>query len=1071
MTDLRAQLQATLGDAYALERELGGGGMSRVFVATERKLGRRVVIKVLSHELSASLSAERFAREIQLAASLQQANIVPVLTAGMADDTPYFTMPFVDGESLRTRLTRGPMSEPETVSVLRDVARALVYAHERGVVHRDIKPDNVLLSGESAVVTDFGIAKAITASRTLGGAPDQVEYHSGITQVGMSLGTPAYMAPEQAAGDPATDHRADIYAFGCMAFELLTGRSPFQGRALHEMLIAHIAETAPTVRSLRPEVSPTLDALIARCLAKRPTDRPATARELLTQLDSVVSGNTLNAIQASHTSRQWTLPKATGAWAVLFVSSYVLARAAVVGIGLPSWTVSLVTIVAALGLPAVLVTWYVQRAAQRAINASPTHTPGGSAQPTQHGTMATMAINASPHISWTRTWKAGAVGGSAVIVAIASVLVLRQFGIGPAASLLAGGRIAADSRVLVAEFASVTSDSSLGMVMSQAMRTSLAQSKAVELVTPSDVRAALQRMTLSPSTRVTEQVAREMATRNGIPLVVTGQVASVGTGFVITANLIANDSGTVLVTLQRAANGAGEVLSAIDQLSRDLRARIGESLRSIARAPSLENATTSSLAALREYSRAVQTGDIEADFEGGLTHLRLAVHEDSTFAQAWRKMAVYAFNIGRPRSEQFAGAATAYRFRDHLSAAERAEVEAYYWGRTDTRAAIRAYQAATLAGINLSANNEAVLHLVLGEYAVAELLTNAAIVKDSLKGKTAIVQLHINRAVSQLNLGKITQARAGVAYMQQQFPGAYYAEWGEAMISWTAGGIDSLATSGERLLHSKQILSRQEGAARIAAAAGANGHLTQFRERAQFASVLADSATNTGDPVGTTIFTALPMAVHRREEVVGVARLDSALRANPQDKLPVMDRRDLELAAAYAQLGRADKAKPLIANFERAATHDEKHARWNDWRRAMGEVALAEGRAKDALAEFRSAALADSGILEAAATGRSDEQYARAFDKLGQADSATVYFERVAHRRGGGSYALSPLILPIALRRLGELYEAKDDNGKALDNYQAFVKLWEGADPELQPQVTDVKSRIARLQASEARKR
>src|SRR6185295_18883568 len=162
-TALRDHLQATLTSAYSIERELGGGGMSRVFVAEERALGRRVVVKVLSPEIAATLSNDRFTREIRFAASLQQANIVPLLSAGVTDGIPYYTMPFVEGQSLRHKLaSTGGDSLPVlfVVNVLRDVARALAYAHDRGVIHRDIKPENVLLSGEAAVVTDFGIAKA-----------------------------------------------------------------------------------------------------------------------------------------------------------------------------------------------------------------------------------------------------------------------------------------------------------------------------------------------------------------------------------------------------------------------------------------------------------------------------------------------------------------------------------------------------------------------------------------------------------------------------------------------------------------------------------------------------------------------------------------------------------------------------------------------------------------------------------------------------------------------------------------------------------------------------------------------
>src|SRR5882762_4378667 len=219
MTDLLQRLQAALGDRYTVERELGGGGMSRVFVAQERGLGRRVAVKVLPPELAAAVSIERFRREIQLAASLQHPHIVPLLTAGEAGGLLYYTMPFIDGETLRARLARdGRLRVPDAVRILRDVLDALAYAHRRGVVHRDIKPENVLLVDEHALVTDFGVAKALTQAS--GSA-------SGLTSAGIALGTPAYMAPEQAAGDPQVDHRSDVYAAGVLAYEMLGGQTPF----------------------------------------------------------------------------------------------------------------------------------------------------------------------------------------------------------------------------------------------------------------------------------------------------------------------------------------------------------------------------------------------------------------------------------------------------------------------------------------------------------------------------------------------------------------------------------------------------------------------------------------------------------------------------------------------------------------------------------------------------------------------------------------------------------------------------------------------------------------------------
>ncbi|MDP1861316.1 MAG: protein kinase [Gemmatimonadaceae bacterium] len=304
--DLRAKLHATLGAAYALERELGGGGMSRVFVADEVALGRKVVVKVVAPELVEGVSTERFTREVKLAARLQQANIVPVLSAGDAAGLPYYTMPYVDGLSLRARLQQGALPVGEAVSILRDVARALAYAHAQGVVHRDIKPENILLSGGAAVVTDFGIAKALSASRTqelstTGGTS------AALTRVGMSLGTPAYMAPEQALGDPGTDYRTDLYAWGVVAWELLAGRHPFFAATTpHAMIAAHVSEPPPPLGAQRPDVPPALAALVMRCLEKSPTRRPASASELLEALDAVGTPGPAPSV-ARDASGRWAL--------------------------------------------------------------------------------------------------------------------------------------------------------------------------------------------------------------------------------------------------------------------------------------------------------------------------------------------------------------------------------------------------------------------------------------------------------------------------------------------------------------------------------------------------------------------------------------------------------------------------------------------------------------------------------------------------------------------------------------------------------------------------------------------
>jgi eukaryotic-like serine/threonine-protein kinase len=286
--ELLRRLQEQIAPAYTVESELGGGGMSRVFLAQDHSLNRRVVIKVLPPSLAATVSVDRFHREIMLSAKLQHPHIVPVLAAGELGELPYFVMPFIEGESLRPRIQRGPLSVRETVSIMRDVARALSFAHRLGIVHRDIKPDNVLLSTGSAVVTDFGVAKAIIDSRN----PNSIKEGATITAIGVSLGTPQYMAPEQAAADPTADHRADIYALGIVGYEMLAGVPPFHGRSPHELLRAQLTEAPQPLTSRRYDVPVALAQLIMQRLEKNPANRPKTAADVVRVLESsdAVSG-------------------------------------------------------------------------------------------------------------------------------------------------------------------------------------------------------------------------------------------------------------------------------------------------------------------------------------------------------------------------------------------------------------------------------------------------------------------------------------------------------------------------------------------------------------------------------------------------------------------------------------------------------------------------------------------------------------------------------------------------------------------------------------------------------------
>ena len=307
MTDrLREQLQASLGSGFVLGREFGAAGMSRVFMVDDVALRRELVVKLLPTELAGDLALDRFHREIRLAARLQHPHIVPLLSTGDAAGLPWFTMPYVEGASLRDRLARdGELPVGEAVRLLREIASALAYAHGKGIVHRDLKPENVLLTGGIALLADFGVAKAVIDATTVDSRP--------ITAAGLAVGTPAYMSPEQISADPALDSRSDIYAFGVLAYEMLSGTAPFNARTTQAMLAAHLVETPESLSVRRPAVPASLSVLVMRCLEKRPSDRPQDAQAVMASLDALTTPDAVVARGLGRTRQRWRSRLAAGA--------------------------------------------------------------------------------------------------------------------------------------------------------------------------------------------------------------------------------------------------------------------------------------------------------------------------------------------------------------------------------------------------------------------------------------------------------------------------------------------------------------------------------------------------------------------------------------------------------------------------------------------------------------------------------------------------------------------------------------------------------------------------------------
>jgi tetratricopeptide (TPR) repeat protein len=1064
--EIREQLQRTLGNAYTLERELGGGGMSQVFVAEETALGRKVVVKVLPPGRTGDVNIERFKREIQVAARLQHAHIVPVLTAGETNGLPYYTMPFVDGESLRARLAKGPLSTTETVNILRDVARALAYAHERGVVHRDIKPDNVMLSGGSAVVTDFGIAKAISASRT--DLPDAT-----LTQVGTSLGTPTYMAPEQAAGDPSTDHRADLYAFGCMAYEMLVGEPPFVEKSPQLLLAAHMAKDAEPLSARRADVPPALSALVAQCLAKDPAARPASAVEVTRVLDTT-SADTHGTMPGILVGGPRMLSRTLVMYAIAFLAVGLIAKGAAAAIGLPNWVFPGALIVMALGLPVILLTGYVQRVVQRVAGATPTYTPGGTRASATQGTLATLALKASPHMSWRRTQMGGIYAVSGFVLLVGVFMLLRALGIGPAGSLMAAGTFDAQRPVLVTDFSVTNADSALGKVLSDATKTTLNDSKVIRLLPPEAIAAALARMERPRTSPIDLALARELAGRNAINAIVDGNITGIGdhSGYIVTLRLVTADSLKELASFIESARDAPALIEAVDKLSRALRGRIGESLKAVNATPSLAQVTTASFEALRKYTEADRAELVAGDRPRAIRLLQETVAIDTTFAEAWRKLGILYRNSGRSRELIDTALTAAYRHRNRASPHERAMIEAAYFStpgpNRDRAKGIAAYEELLRLGDSTApANNIAIALNTRREFARAETLYRAAIRLNPELGRLAVPNLYFALVLQ----NKIAAAESLLGEHRDRFATNATLRRGPVSLLYVKGdvpgyrrAIDSVRTKGDSL-------DRTWAKTQTAELALLDGKFREFYRiwnelspidpkdhRARLNAVSSIPSQYKGAFYGKAARDSLIMELE--SQIAALQAQDGA-----DVHLPYFN-----IIEPFAYLGRPDRARVWLARYDAEVKNDTVRARSERPARQRAEATIlsAEGKAPEAVALFRQADRLPDGPANNCLTCL-PTWLAFTFNDGGMVDSAIVYLHQALtiHDPNRISDWRDPFIIPEFNQMLGEAYEKKGDRVKAVEHYRKVIEHWKNADPELQVVVEDLKRRVRRLSDNE----
>jgi tetratricopeptide (TPR) repeat protein len=865
------------------------------------------------------------------------------------------------------------------------------------------------------------------------------------------------MAPEQAAGDPDTNHRADLYAFGCMAYEMLCGEQPFHGRTPHKLMAAHMGEKPQPISERRADTPPALAGLVMQCLEKEPDQRPQSAGDIARVLDSVTSSGTAPAMPGVLLAGRGMLQKALLAWAGAFVMIVVLAKAAIVGIGLPDWVFPGAIVVMSLGLPVILFTAYVHRATHRALTATPTLTPHGS--PAPQGTMATMAIKVAPHVSWRRTTLGGVWAVAGFIALVAAWMVMRALGIGPAASLMASGKLGQRERVILADFRGEV-DSTLRFTVTEAFRADLSQSQNLTVMPANAVRETLRRMERPAAAPIDYTVAREIATREGIKAVIEGEILSAGDRYLLSARLVAAQTGDQLATFSESADGLNDIIPAISRLTKKIRSRTGESLRTIQNARTLDKVTTPSLQALEKYMTALsafETGD--GGFNKGVTLLEEALAIDSGFAMAYRKLAVELGNRGLDPERQRHLIQKAYDNRDRLSEAERLLTVAGYYSygpQPDGPRVLAAYEEilARDPDNTTALNNAAVWLQELRQWARAESLVTRAIAVQP----TAAVYF-TNQFFTRLEQGKVREAEETYRQALAAIPRSPTIPLVlGASLEMARGRLDDAirVTDSVRVARASEADVQRDAYFQLYALNATQGRLanaTRYRRDARDAALQLRARQA---PLNTMLDEARVDVWYRADTARALQTIERALREHPLDSLRPEVRPYRLLAHLYSLTGRADRVRAMQAGFDSTRAGREANEFASAQHEIRANLAMTEGRYADAITEARAADWGACSLCFRPAL-------ARAYDLAGSADSAiAVLAHFVDHPSRDPS--TDAYYLAGAHRRLGELYAARGDREKAVSHYARFVDLWKDADPELQPLVRQARERLAALQ-------
>ena len=706
-------------------------------------------------------------------------------------------------------------------------------------------------------------------------------------------------------------------------------------------------------------------------------------------------------------------------------------------IGIPAWAVESAFVLLLIGLPIILITAFVQRG--------------------WRGHADTDVENTESRRRRLWSWRNALLGGVCAFallgVGTTAWLLMRTAGIGSPATLVAKGVLEEADRILLVDFENSTADPALGDVVTEALRVDLSQSEAVELVDRRFVRSALERMERPGDTPLTEDLAYEMAEREGIEAIVTGEVARAGAGYVLSARLTATPSAEVLLSHRETARDSTKLLEAIDGLAGHMRERIGDPLRSIAGSPPLAQVTTANLEALRAFSAAQRLP--EADAQRRVALLEKAVALDSTFAMAWYGLGIALGNYGLEPGRVMEARSRAFRLRDRLTESERnAVANQYYMGVTnEPRQAIPYLEALIEADPTRSApvNNLGEAYRNLGELETALELYHRAVALDSAQSAIPLM----NIAQVSATLGDWGTIDTVTALLDRVAPP--FGEWHRAMALVArreyGPAEETVRVVRDDVTGSAFLLARTT--TWLAAIVTTRGRLGEAGDYWETGATLEEEAGMVVEAIRDLARGITGAALARGAG--GPQALNALLERYPLDELDPVERPYLDLAEAYAVTGDPASARRLVDEFDRTAPDDHRRGLRYQYHSVLGEIALRERRYEVAVAEFRRSSARPQEILPMV-------NLARAFDAAGQADSALVHYRRfLEHPHWLALFPAHTWYLANSLERLAQLEDAAGDFEAASLRYAEFVELWTDADPELRPRVEAARERLEEI--------